>query len=84
MVLNPVSVVIPAGLCHIFFLYFKLQFSDILKRVSIITVNFNQPQLTEVFLNSVTTNNTYPATEIIVVDNGSRENSHNVLAIRLS
>jgi GT2 family glycosyltransferase len=45
-----------------------------LKRVTIITVNFNQPQLTELFLNSVADHNTYPAIEIIVVDNGSREN----------
>ena len=45
-----------------------------MKRVSIITVNFNQPLLTELFLNSVTAYNTYPSTEIILVDNGSREN----------
>lgn len=57
-----------------FFSYFKLQLSDILKRVSIITVNFNQPKLTELFLNAVATHNTYPEIEIIVVDNGSREN----------
>ena len=45
-----------------------------MKRVSIITVNFNQPLLTELFLNSVAACNTYPFTEIIVVDNGSRDN----------
>jgi GT2 family glycosyltransferase len=45
-----------------------------LKRVSIITINFNQPLLTELFLDSVATLNTYPAIEIIVVDNGSLEN----------
>jgi len=45
-----------------------------LKRVSIITVNFNQPLLTELFLNSVVAHNNYPLTEIIVVDNGSRDN----------
>lgn len=45
-----------------------------MKRVTIITVNFNQALLTELFLNSVATLNTYTAIEIIVVDNGSREN----------
>jgi len=45
-----------------------------LKRVTIITVNFNQPLLTELFLNSVAACNTYPIIEIIVVDNGSRVN----------
>lgn len=45
-----------------------------MKRVSIITINFNQPLLTELFLNSVAALNTYPAIEIIVVDNGSRNN----------
>lgn len=45
-----------------------------MKRVSIITINFNQPLLTELFLDSVATLNTYPAIEIIVVDNGSLEN----------
>lgn len=45
-----------------------------MKKVTIITVNFNQPLLTELFLNSVAVYNTYPAIEIIVVDNGSYEN----------
>jgi len=45
-----------------------------LKKVTIITVNFNQPLLTELFLNSAAVHNTYPAIEIIVVDNGSHEN----------
>lgn len=45
-----------------------------MKKVTIITVNFNQPLLTELFLNSVAVYNTYPAIEIIVVDNGSHEN----------
>jgi GT2 family glycosyltransferase len=45
-----------------------------LKRVSIITVNFNQPLITELFLNSVANCNTYQNIEIIVVDNGSIEN----------
>ena len=39
--------------------------------VSIITVNFNQPAVTEEFLHSLRTVNTYPAIEVIVVDNGS-------------
>jgi len=45
-----------------------------LKRVTIITVNFNQPLLTELFLNSIADCNTYQNIEIIVVDNGSSEN----------
>lgn len=45
-----------------------------MKRVSIITVNYNQPLLTGQFLDSVAVNNTYPSTEIIVIDNGSQEN----------
>ncbi|MFA6946936.1 MAG: glycosyltransferase family 2 protein [Pedobacter sp.] len=45
-----------------------------MKKVSIITVNYNQPLLTEQFLNSVKDLNTYPSTEIVVVDNGSQEN----------
>ncbi|MDP3469733.1 MAG: glycosyltransferase family 2 protein [Daejeonella sp.] len=45
-----------------------------MKRVSIITVNFNQPLLTELFLKSVAVCNTYSLIEIIVIDNGSREN----------
>ena len=64
----------PCRPLSIFFRYFKLQFSGILKKVSIITVNYNQPLLTEQFLDSVAACNTYPSTEIIVVDNGSREN----------
>jgi GT2 family glycosyltransferase len=42
-----------------------------LRRVSIITVNFNQAALTEAFLNSVEIHNSYLPIEIIVVDNGS-------------
>jgi GT2 family glycosyltransferase len=42
-----------------------------LRRVSIITVNFNQAALTEAFLNSVEIYNSYLPIEIIVVDNGS-------------
>lgn len=45
-----------------------------MKLVSIITVNFNQPQVTEGLLASITALNTYPNTEVIVVDNGSNQN----------
>jgi len=40
-----------------------------MKKVSIITVNFNQPQLTEQLLRSIP--DTYANLEVIVVDNGS-------------
>ncbi|MCE6987654.1 glycosyltransferase family 2 protein [Dyadobacter sp. CY323] len=43
-----------------------------MKKVSIITVNFNQPQVTEDLLKSIKEVNTYPNLEIIVVDNGSK------------
>ncbi|RCH55117.1 glycosyltransferase family 2 protein [Mucilaginibacter hurinus] len=46
-----------------------------MKRVSIITVNFNQSFVTEQLLNSIALTNTYPDIEIIVVDNGSAANS---------
>jgi len=42
--------------------------------VSIITVNFNQSLVTEQLLSSISVTNTYPAIEIIVVDNGSEVN----------
>lgn len=42
-----------------------------MKLISLITVNFNQPALTEDLLNSVFSKNLYPSLEIIVVDNGS-------------
>ena len=42
--------------------------------VSIITVNYNHNYVTEELLDSIHLHNTYTATEIIVVDNGSREN----------
>ncbi|MBN9299905.1 MAG: glycosyltransferase family 2 protein [Filimonas sp.] len=45
-----------------------------MKKVSIITVNFNQPQMTEALLSSIAAVNTYPNIEIIVVDNGSLVN----------
>ncbi len=41
--------------------------------VSIVTVNFNQPAVTEALLQSILDLNEYPAIEVIVVDNGSRE-----------
>jgi len=44
-----------------------------MKRTSIISVNFNQPQVTIDFLKSVKLNTDAAAVEVIVVDNGSRE-----------
>lgn len=46
-----------------------------MNKVSIITVNFNQSQVTEELLRSITSTNTYPNIEIIVVDNGSKNNA---------
>jgi GT2 family glycosyltransferase len=46
-----------------------------MKLVSIITVNFNQSYITEELLRSISQTNTYPAIEIIVVDNGSTVNN---------
>jgi GT2 family glycosyltransferase len=43
-----------------------------MKKVSVITVNFNQPLVTEALLASIFKTNTYPDIEIIVVDNGSK------------
>jgi len=45
-----------------------------MKTVSIITVNYNQSYITEQLLASVFATNTYPAIEIIVVDNASKNN----------
>lgn len=45
-----------------------------MKSVSIVTVNFNQPQVTEDLLKSLEVVNTYPDLEIIVVDNASKVN----------
>ncbi|NCX95823.1 MAG: glycosyltransferase family 2 protein [Chitinophagia bacterium] len=42
--------------------------------VSIITVNFNQPKVTEELLSSIARTNNYLPIEIIVIDNGSRQN----------
>jgi len=41
--------------------------------VSIVTVNFDQPAVTEQLLQSIISCNDYPAIEVIVVDNGSRQ-----------
>lgn len=46
----------------------------LMKAISIITVNFNQPQITIDFLNSVKDNTSKENVEVILVDNGSREN----------
>lgn len=46
-----------------------------MKKISVITVNFNQSYITEQLLASITATNTYPNIEIIVVDNGSKVNS---------
>ncbi|MFA7473285.1 MAG: glycosyltransferase family 2 protein [Spirosomataceae bacterium] len=44
-----------------------------MKLVSIITVNFNQPEVTEALLQSIFDYEDYPNYEVIVVDNGSRK-----------
>lgn len=45
-----------------------------MKKVSIVTVNFNQPVVTEELLSSIEKTNTYSNIEIIIVDNASRAN----------
>jgi GT2 family glycosyltransferase len=45
-----------------------------MSRVSVITVNFNQGEVTEALLNSIKSLNSYKDIEIIVVDNGSSPN----------
>ena len=45
-----------------------------MNKVSVVTVNFNQPAVTEELLQSLSTHNHYLDTEIIVVDNGSTNN----------
>lgn len=45
-----------------------------MKRVSIITVNFNHSHVTDELLDSIRSKNEYTNIEIIVVDNGSKEN----------
>lgn len=51
-----------------------------MKKISIITVNYNQPQVTRELLQSIAQVNTYKNIEIIVVDNGGKINSVPVLA----
>jgi GT2 family glycosyltransferase len=43
-----------------------------MKLVSIITINYNQPAVTEELLRSIFNTNTYPEIEIIVIDNASK------------
>lgn len=45
-----------------------------MKRVSIITVNFNHSHVTDALLDSIRSHNNYTNLEIIVVDNGSVDN----------
>lgn len=45
-----------------------------MKLVSVITVNYNHSHVTEALLESIAEKNTYQDIEIIVVDNGSKEN----------
>ncbi|GAB3937240.1 glycosyltransferase family 2 protein [Mucilaginibacter myungsuensis] len=45
-----------------------------MKKVSIVTVNFNQAAVTMDLLRSIAQTNTYPDLEVIVVDNGSKHN----------
>jgi GT2 family glycosyltransferase len=47
---------------------------NVMKLVSIITVNFNHSHVTDEFLDAFYRTNQYPNFEIIVVDNGSKEN----------
>ncbi|RFZ85000.1 glycosyltransferase family 2 protein [Mucilaginibacter terrenus] len=45
-----------------------------MKKVSVVTINFNQDTITEELLDSIAATNTYENIEIIVVDNGSTVN----------
>ncbi len=45
-----------------------------MKKVSVISINFNHNHITEELLDSITRENTYQALEIIVVDNASKIN----------
>lgn len=45
-----------------------------MKKVSVVTINFNQDQITEELLISIAETNTYENLEVIVVDNGSTVN----------
>jgi GT2 family glycosyltransferase len=46
-----------------------------MKKISIVTVNYNQAGVTEQLLHSIAQTNTYSNIEIIVVDNGSKINA---------
>ena len=48
---------------------------NVLKKISIISVNFNQAAVTEELLRSIELNNTYLNIEIIIIDNGSISDS---------
>lgn len=45
-----------------------------MKKVSVVTVNFNQPAVTEELLSSIEKTNTYSNLQVIVVDNASKVN----------
>jgi len=45
-----------------------------MKKVSVVTINFNQPAVTEELLSSIEKTSTYSNLEIIVVDNASKIN----------
>lgn len=45
-----------------------------MKKISVITINYNQPVVTEELLYSIALSSSYPNLEIIVVDNGSTPN----------
>ncbi|MBA3828325.1 MAG: glycosyltransferase family 2 protein [Taibaiella sp.] len=45
-----------------------------MKQVSVVTVNYNHSHVTDAMLDSIANKNTYPFLQIIVVDNGSRDN----------
>jgi GT2 family glycosyltransferase len=53
-----------------------------MKRVSIITVNYNQPEVTEMLLQSIYSQEEYQPLEIIVVDNGSKANFVPILRVK--
>lgn len=51
-----------------------------MKKVSVITVNFNQAEVTQAMLLSIKNTNTYRNIEIIVVDNGSETDASIILS----
>lgn len=52
-----------------------------MKKVSIVTVNFNQAEVTQALLLSIKNTNTYRNIEIIVVDNGSETDASAITAL---